>query len=338
MAAGGFRTFVAGETLDEDKINDFLMQGILVFDDSTARGSAIASPVHGQVSFLKDSNSTEFYDGSSWTELSAGIDMEFVVIAGGAGGATSFSGGGGAGGYISTVVGESTGGGGSAIPFVTEAATLAITVGAGGAPSVQGNPSHLGDFLAAPGGRAGPGGENGFPGGSGGGAGGSGGTTIEGFAFRRQGNNGGDNFPQGGVGPAGGGGGAGAVGETASSSKGGNGGAGLSSSITGSAVTRGGGGGGSTISGTPGSGGAGGGGAASLSGSGTAGSGTANTGGGGGSGNNPGSGGSGVVIFRVPIGTSVTFSGGVTETSGNTGTWTHYTVTAAGPTDTVTIG
>jgi hypothetical protein len=45
MAAGGFKEFVAGETLDQDEINDFLMQGMLVFAGTAARGSAITSPV-----------------------------------------------------------------------------------------------------------------------------------------------------------------------------------------------------------------------------------------------------------------------------------------------------
>jgi hypothetical protein len=43
MAAGGFKEFVAGETLDEDEINDFLMQGVLVFAGTAARGSAITT-------------------------------------------------------------------------------------------------------------------------------------------------------------------------------------------------------------------------------------------------------------------------------------------------------
>jgi hypothetical protein len=53
---------------------------------------------------------------------------------------------------------------------------------------------------------------------------------------------------------------------------------------------------------------------------------------------NGGNGGSGVVIFSVPTGVSVSFSGGVTQSSATVGVNTVYTVTAAGPTDTVTIG
>jgi hypothetical protein len=51
-----------------------------------------------------------------------------------------------------------------------------------------------------------------------------------------------------------------------------------------------------------------------------------------------GSGGSGVVIFALPIQASVSFSGGVSHTSTIVGVNRVYTVTAAGPTDTVTIG
>jgi hypothetical protein len=71
--------------------------------------------------------------------------------------------------------------------------------------------------------------------------------------------------------------------------------------------------------------------------------GSANTGGGGGGAGNTaptsfgGNGGSGVVIFSVPAQAIVTFSGGVTQTSTVVGFNRVYTVTAAGPTDEVTI-
>jgi len=70
--------------------------------------------------------------------------------------------------------------------------------------------------------------------------------------------------------------------------------------------------------------------------------GTVNTGSGGGGGKDNlstgGSGGSGVIIFAIPTGTSVTFSGGVSQTSSVVSGNDVYVVTAAGPTDTVTIG
>ena len=70
MAAGGFKEFVAGEILDEDDINDFLMQGVLVFAGTAARGSAIGTAVEGQFAFLKDTDTLTYYSGSAWEELS----------------------------------------------------------------------------------------------------------------------------------------------------------------------------------------------------------------------------------------------------------------------------
>jgi hypothetical protein len=78
MAAGGFKEFVAGETLDEDEINDFLMQGVLVFAGTAARGSAITAPVEGQFSFLKDSDTVEFYDSTQWVPLPSGLPSAVV--------------------------------------------------------------------------------------------------------------------------------------------------------------------------------------------------------------------------------------------------------------------
>jgi hypothetical protein len=66
-----------------------------------------------------------------------------------------------------------------------------------------------------------------------------------------------------------------------------------------------------------------------------------NTGGGGGGGRSGGlgaAGGSGVVIFALPTQAIATFSAGVTQTSAIVGDNRVYTVTAAGPSDTVTIG
>jgi hypothetical protein len=99
-----------------------------------------------------------------------------------------------------------------------------------------------------------------------------------------------------------------------------------------------------------GTGGLGGGGNAGAFGTAAAGlPGTVNTGGGGGAGSGQsgvtaaaaGAGGSGVVIFKISDTATVTFSAGVTEENGGAGEsigdYKVYTITAAGPTDTVTI-
>jgi hypothetical protein len=73
MAAGlGFKTFNTGDVLSAADTNGYLMQGVLVFADATARTAAITSPEEGQVSFLKDTNSTEYYDGSAWVAIGGG--------------------------------------------------------------------------------------------------------------------------------------------------------------------------------------------------------------------------------------------------------------------------
>ena len=71
MAAGlGFKTFTTGEVLSAANVNGYLMQGVLVFADAAARTAAVTSPQEGQYSYLKDTNSTEYYDGANWVALS----------------------------------------------------------------------------------------------------------------------------------------------------------------------------------------------------------------------------------------------------------------------------
>lgn len=73
MAAGlGFKTFVTGEVLTAADTNGYLMQGVNVFANAAARTAAITSPQEGQMSYLKDTNSTEYYSGSAWVALGAG--------------------------------------------------------------------------------------------------------------------------------------------------------------------------------------------------------------------------------------------------------------------------
>ena len=74
MAAGqGFKTFATGDILTSADTNGYLMsQTVMVFADSTARTAAIASPQQGMVSFLKGTNSTEYYNGSAWVAIGGG--------------------------------------------------------------------------------------------------------------------------------------------------------------------------------------------------------------------------------------------------------------------------
>jgi len=73
MAAGlGFKDFVTGEVLTANDVDGYLMQGIWVFANAAARTAAVTSPQEGNYSFLKDTNSTEYYDGSAWVAAGGG--------------------------------------------------------------------------------------------------------------------------------------------------------------------------------------------------------------------------------------------------------------------------
>ena len=74
MAAGlGYIEFTTGDVLTAASANGYLAsQVVMVFASATARTSAIASPQEGMISYLKDTNSTEYYSGSAWVAIGGG--------------------------------------------------------------------------------------------------------------------------------------------------------------------------------------------------------------------------------------------------------------------------
>ena len=74
MAAGqGYIEFATGDVLTASAANGYLAsQVVMVFADAAARTSAIASPQEGMISYLKDTNSTEYYSGSAWAAIGGG--------------------------------------------------------------------------------------------------------------------------------------------------------------------------------------------------------------------------------------------------------------------------
>jgi hypothetical protein len=282
------------------------------------------TPASGMIRMNSTTTYPEWYSTAigAWVKFSSTpYNIDFLVIAGGGGGGGNVisynggAGGGGAGGYR-TSAGTSGGGGSAESPLTASpGTTYTITVGAGGAGAASqtavsgtnGNDSVFNTITSVGGGGGSMSNGSSTPAGSSGGSGGGGGGDAHagGSGTTNQGYAGGSRTATGSYGGCGGGG-AGAVGVNGSGGSGTAGGDGVSSSITGSAVTRGGGGGGGNYSaGGGGAGGAGGGGAGGAGGSGGGTSGTANTGGGGGgtggasSGNPGGAGGSGVVILSM---------------------------------------
>lgn len=63
-----YKDFTVGQVLTSAEVDDYLMrQAVMVFDDSTARGTALGTVVsEGMVSYLKDTNTVEQYDGTVW--------------------------------------------------------------------------------------------------------------------------------------------------------------------------------------------------------------------------------------------------------------------------------
>jgi hypothetical protein len=91
MAAGlGFKDFTTGEVLTAADVDGYLMQGIWVFANATARDAAVTAPAEGNFAFTKDNNSLWYYDGAAWVASGATGDIEGVTAGVGiSGGGTS---------------------------------------------------------------------------------------------------------------------------------------------------------------------------------------------------------------------------------------------------------
>ncbi len=275
---------VFGNSTSESTTSEPISSGIVATGGTITTNATSGKTIH------------TFTSSGTFQVTSGSGDVEYLVIGGGGGGGEQQAGGGGAGGYL------------TATGHAVTAQGYSITIGGGGAGATTGSVKGINggdsifDTLTAIGGggagssSSGAGSIGGSGGGGSNGSNGGAGTIGQGFA-------GGFGFEPAGYG-AGGGGGASEVGQDGTGSKGGDGGDGLSSSITGTAITRAAGGGGGTYVGgggaTQGLGGLGGGGDGGGS---TTEHGDTNTGSGGGGGwNNSGTpdggdGGSGIVII-----------------------------------------
>jgi hypothetical protein len=64
------KVFDAGEVLSATDVNSFLMdQMVQTFAGTAARGSAIPTPSEGMLTYLADTNTFEFYNGTSFVPL-----------------------------------------------------------------------------------------------------------------------------------------------------------------------------------------------------------------------------------------------------------------------------
>lgn len=65
-----YKVFTNGSVLNASEVNDNLMnQAVITFTNSTARGSALTSPVQGMLTYLEDTDTYEYWDGAAWSPL-----------------------------------------------------------------------------------------------------------------------------------------------------------------------------------------------------------------------------------------------------------------------------
>jgi hypothetical protein len=70
MAGLGRKVFTAGEVLTAANVQNYLMdQSVMVFAGTAARSSAIGTASEGMLSYLSDTNTVQYYDGATWTNL-----------------------------------------------------------------------------------------------------------------------------------------------------------------------------------------------------------------------------------------------------------------------------
>tara|TARA_Y100001938_G_C8101612_1_gene442261 strand:- start:7457 stop:8272 length:816 start_codon:yes stop_codon:yes gene_type:complete len=90
MAGAGYKNWATGAVLTSSDLNTYVAdQVVMVFASSSARSSAVSSPTEGMVSYLKDTNAIEYYDGSSWGGIGDITSIVTAAASGLAGGATS---------------------------------------------------------------------------------------------------------------------------------------------------------------------------------------------------------------------------------------------------------
>jgi hypothetical protein len=65
-----YKVFTNGSTLQASEVNQNLMQQVTAtFSNAAARNAAITFPVEGQITYLEDSNSYQYWNSSSWVGL-----------------------------------------------------------------------------------------------------------------------------------------------------------------------------------------------------------------------------------------------------------------------------
>ena len=94
MAGAGWKSYSTGDLISATEFQTFIQdQVVQVYADSSARDTALGTnDAEGMFCFLKDTNTLQFYDGSSWVNFIGEGDITSIVTSatsGLAGGDTS---------------------------------------------------------------------------------------------------------------------------------------------------------------------------------------------------------------------------------------------------------
>lgn len=65
-----YKVFTNGSVLNASEVNEYLMdQMVMTFSNATARASAIATPLPGMITYLADTDTFEYWNGTSYVSF-----------------------------------------------------------------------------------------------------------------------------------------------------------------------------------------------------------------------------------------------------------------------------
>jgi len=78
----GFKVWTTGDLVNASDFNSYLQEQVIMrFSNSSQRDSSVSSAEEGMFCFLQDTNTLQFYDGSSWTSFIGEGDITSIVTA-----------------------------------------------------------------------------------------------------------------------------------------------------------------------------------------------------------------------------------------------------------------